>query len=107
MVESPEDHMSSKKYIGSEMLLEAAKRHQIQLSILVAETGLWAHPDVHTRLLRETGGAAMFPKVRRARKGHGENRGQLLDGIRMDDNSYANIAIKRALGVRRLDIEGF
>src|SRR3954452_22370015 len=99
--------MSFKKYVASEMLLEAARRHHIQLTRVVAESWLWAHPDVHARLLSETGCAAMFSKVRRARKGHGEIRGQLLNGIRMNDNSYANIAIKRGIGVRRLDIEGF
>jgi len=99
--------MLSKKYDASEMLLEAAKRHQIHLSVLVAETGLWAHPDVHARLLRDTGCAAMFPKSRRKR-GRGETRGQILDdGIRLDDNTAANRAIKRALGLHRLAVVGF
>jgi len=40
----------------------------------------------------------MFQKVRRGRMGQGEQRGQILDGIRLDDNSYANVALKRALG---------
>ena len=39
--------MSRSKYVASEMLLEAANRHQIHLSILVAETGLWANAKVH------------------------------------------------------------
>lgn len=99
--------MASVKYVASEMLLEALKRHDIHLSVLVAETSLWAHPDVHMRLLRKTGSAAMFPNVRRARVGQGENRGQTVNGIRLDDNSYANVAIKRALGLHRLDVEGF
>jgi hypothetical protein len=99
--------MTSKHYVASEMLLEAAKRHQINLCLLVAETGLWVHPDVHAQLLREGGSAALFPHVRRARKGQGEVRGQILDGIRMDDNSYANVAVKRALGLDRSDVEGF
>lgn len=59
--------MSRSKYVASEMLLEAANRHQIHLSILVAETGLWANAEVHRRIVRETGGAAMVPKCRRAR----------------------------------------
>lgn len=37
----------------------------------------------------------------------GEKRGQILDGIRLDDNSYANVALKRALGLHRLQLEGF
>ena len=99
--------MSSKKYVASEMLLEATRRHRINLTLLVAETGIWAHPDVHARRLRETGSAAVFPNVRRARKGQGEQRGQILEGIRLDDNNYANIAIKRELGFGRGEIEGF
>ena len=87
------------------MLLEAMNKHQIHLSVFVAETGLWTHPDVHARLLRETGGAAMFPNVRRARRG--ETRGQIIDGIRLDDNTFANLAIKRALGLRRAEVVGF
>lgn len=99
--------MTSRKYVASEMLLEAANRHQIHLSLLVAETGLWVHPDVHARIVRETGKAAMFPHVRRARIGQGEKRGDILDGVRLDDNSYANVALKRALGLHRLQLEGF
>lgn len=47
----------------------------------------------------------MFPNVRRARRG--ETRGQIIDGIRLDDNTFANLAIKRALGLRRAEVVGF
>jgi len=47
--------MVSKKYVASEMLLEAVNRHQIHLSALVAETGLWVHPDVHARSFERLG----------------------------------------------------
>jgi hypothetical protein len=97
--------VASKKYIASEMLLEAVKKHQIHLAVLVAETGLWAHPDIHARCLRETGSAAMHPKVRRARGG--ETRGQTVNGTRLDDNTYANTAFKRALGFQRDEVRGF
>lgn len=89
------------------MLIDAAHRHNIHLSVLVAETALWAHPDVHARLLSETGCVAMFPNVRRARASQGELRGQVTDGIRFDDNTYANTALKRGLGIHRLQLEGF
>lgn len=94
------------KVIASELLLEAVRRHDIHLSLLVADTGLWANPEFHHRLIRETSTAAMFPKVRRARIGQGEQRSQIVDGIRFDDNSYANVAIKRALGLGK-SAEGF
>ena len=87
------------KVIASDLLLESVHRHGIHLSVLVADTGLWANPDFHQRLVRDTGSAAMFPKVRRARIGQGEQRGQIIQGIRLDDNSYANVAIKRAIGL--------
>lgn len=94
------------KIVASELLFEAVKRHDIHLSLLVADTGLWANPEFHNRLVRDTGSAAMFPKVRRARIGQGEHRGQIVDGVRFDDNSYANVAIKRAAGLGK-SAEGF
>lgn len=94
------------KIIASELLLETVKRHDIHLSLLVADTGLWVNPEFHNRLVRDTGSAAMFPKVRRARIGQGEHRGQIVNGVRFDDNSYANVAIKRASGLGK-SAEGF
>jgi hypothetical protein len=94
-------------YDGSEMLLEAANRHGIHLSILVAETGLWAHPDVHARILGTTRSAARHPNVRRVRVGDGEERGQVVNGVRLDDNTYANRAIKEAIGLPRSEVTGF
>lgn len=87
------------KIVASELLLEAVKRHNIHLSLLVADTGLWVNPEFHNRLVLDTGSAAMFPMVRRARIGQGERRGQIVDGVRFDDNTYANVAIKRAAGL--------
>jgi hypothetical protein len=49
----------------------------------------------------------MFSNVRRARAAQGEERGQIIGGVRLDDNSYANLAIKRALGLDRGGAEGF
>lgn len=94
------------KIVASELLFEAVKRHNIHLSLLVADTGLWANPEFHNRLVRDTGSAAMFPKVRRARLSQSEHRGQIVDGVRFDDNSYANVAIKRAAGLGK-SAEGF
>jgi hypothetical protein len=90
---------------GTALLREAAARHQVCFITLIAETGLWADPQVHARLVEETGSAAWFPNMRRGRIHHGEKRGQTRDGIRFDDNSYANTAIKQAIGYR--GIKGF
>ncbi len=84
---------------ASALLLDAVQRHKIHLSLLVADTGLWVNPNFHTRLLRDTGSVAVFPHVRRARIGQGEKRSQVVNGIRFDDNTYANVAIKRAAGL--------
>ena len=94
------------KIAASELLFESVKRHDIHLSLLVADPGLWVNPEFHNRLVRDTGSAAMFPKVRRARISQGEYRGQIVDGVRFDDNSYANVAIKRAAGLGK-SAEGF
>jgi hypothetical protein len=95
------------KIIASELLLESLQRHEIHLSLLVADTGLWANPEYHHRLARNTGHAAMFPKVRRARFGQGEQPNQVVDGVRLDSNNYANMAIKRAVGLTGGRAEGF
>lgn len=82
------------------MLREALDKHNIHLSVLVAETGLWANPEVHRILVAETGRASYFPKHRRYRPGQGERCGAVLrNGVRLDNNSLANHAIKQALGV--------
>lgn len=83
------------------------QRHRIHLSLLVADTCLWACSDYHRQLINDTGCPAVFPKVRRARVGQGERRGQFCEGVRLDDNSYANLAIKRAIGLARGQATGF
>lgn len=89
------------------LLREATRRHGIHLSVLVADTGLWASPDVHRYLLAENGTGAFFPNTRRYRAGIGERRAEVRDGVRLDDNSYANHALKQALGLGRGGAVGF
>lgn len=91
---------------AADLLLGATTEHQSKLSLLVAATGIWANPAVHERLVRETGAVAISPKVRRSKPGQGEKVGQIVDGVRLDNNSYANVAIKRATGLGR-DAKGF
>ena len=92
---------------GIEILREATTRRGIQLSELVADTGIWAHPEVHRRLVAENGTGAFFPNMRRYRVGTGERKGQVVGGERLDDNAYANHAIKQATGIRRECIVNF
>jgi hypothetical protein len=96
----------SAQYNGITLFREAAQRHSIRLTILVAETGFWANPEVHQRLMKENGTGAFFPRIRRYREGAGEVKGQLGDE-RLDDNTYANHAIKQAVGIRRDDFTDF
>lgn len=99
--------MLSEKIVASELLRQSAERHGIHLSLLVADTALWANASVHRRVMSDTGCPAIFPMIRRARTGQGERRGQVCDGVRFDDNTYANYAIKRAIGLRRGQASGF
>jgi hypothetical protein len=95
------------QYDGLTMLKEAAVHHGIHLSLLVAETSLWANPEVHRWLLQENGVGAYFPNVRRFRATAGERRGEIRGSERLDDNSYANHAIKQATGIGRSAIRNF
>ncbi|MFZ3131629.1 MAG: hypothetical protein WA125_11145 [Desulfosporosinus sp.] len=89
-----------KIYDGLVMLKDAAQRNNIHLSILVAETAIWANPNMHE-------GTAWYPNTRRCRTGHGEKRGEIVDGVKLDDNTCANQAIKRAVGIPNHCLVGF
>lgn len=60
---------------------------QNNLIDLVAETSIWAKPEKVTL-------TPAYPDVRR---GAPREKGDVIDGIRMDDNTYANLALKRAI----------
>ena len=75
----------------------------IDLTRLVAATAIWVRPSDNPKF-----GKPRY-LARRARPGQGERRGEIVrelspddDGllvdVRLDDNSYANLALKRALG---------
>lgn len=90
---------------GNDQLINALKKLNIDIVSLVAETSVWASPTVCEQLISETGSSTRFPNVRRKRIE--ETRGEFVNGIKMDDNTYANNAIKNAIGVRRQDISDF
>lgn len=90
--------MSLKKIDGSKILFDALKELQINLPELVAKTSLWASPEAVKKLKRKLGSSTRYPNVRRKR---GEEiKGDVVNGIRFDDNTYANIAIKEMLGYK-------
>lgn len=88
-----------KQFDGYKILNEALLNLKIDLTALVAATGLWANPEVHETLVRNSGHGAWNPGVRRFKKGKGEKKGDIVKGNKLDDNTYANYAIKRALGI--------
>lgn len=90
--------MTLNKFDGGELLLDAVRKHNIHLSVLVAETSLWVNPHVHRRLVNETGAVARNPKIRRAKSG--ENRGPAIDGVRLDDNTFSNPTHSESRGAR-------
>jgi hypothetical protein len=86
------------------MINIACIKHQVNLATLSAETALWAHPETHFRQIRERHTPAVYPGIRRSRPG--EKRG-ITNGVRLDDNTYANGLIKRSLGLARSLVVGF
>lgn len=66
---------------------------------LVARTAIWAHPTIVARMMSKNPHATWFPAIRR--KKAAEVRGSIVQDIQLDDNSYANLAIKLATFGRR------
>ena len=57
--------------------------------------------------MAENGVGTFYPNMRRYRAGLGEQRRQIVGTECLDDNTYANNAIKKAIGVNRRDIANF
>jgi hypothetical protein len=100
--------MNDRETLRAERILdEACRKHGIDLAVLVAESSLWANPGVHRHLAATPEGPVWYPNRRRYRVGAGERKGQVKDGVQLDDNTYANYAIKRALGFAQDGLVGF
>jgi len=89
---------------AKEVLATATRQMGLSLAELVARCSIWARPDVVEEIASVTPHATWFPAVRRMRVG--ERRRSVVDGIRLDDNTAANLAIKLAVFGRR-GITGF
>lgn len=83
---------------GDLLVAAAVERLGIDLSSLLAETAIWASPEVFQLLKSENAHATWYPMARRAYEKRGEKKGQRVGDVRLDDNTYANVAIKRAVG---------
>jgi hypothetical protein len=101
-----DDHLSA-----SSLVDEACEELGYSLAKLVALASVWIHPDV-IKVLAPVDGV-WYPDRRRANLGlrregvQLERVGQRIEGITLDDNTYANTAFKRALGVERQSFTGF
>lgn len=81
---------------GDSLMDEALSRLGINLVDLIAEVSVWASPqDVKLE--------PIYPDKRR---GPAKKKGKQIDGIYIDDNTYANVAIKKAIG-REIHFENF
>ncbi|MDO5858600.1 hypothetical protein Q2490_15045 [Myroides odoratimimus] len=87
-----------KKIDGNEVLFKALNKLNINLTDLIAETSLWASPEDVKELIKINGSSTRFPYTRR--KKSKEIKGEVINGIRLDDNTYANSAIKEILGFK-------
>lgn len=74
---------------GNELLsMDSFKFIEPYLIDLIAATSIWVDP-------KNISLTPIYPNIRRGRKK--EHRGQVLYGIKIDDNTYANRAIKSAI----------
>lgn len=90
---------------GNEILSEVINELKINLPELVAMTSIWVSPETCNELKERQGSSTRYPNVRR---GHpNEEKGSIINGIRIDDNTYANGAIKSAIGIKRVNIKNF
>jgi hypothetical protein len=89
---------SNNKIDGDKILINALDKLKINLLELIAETSLWASPEAVKMLIEKTGTSTRFPNIRRKRSN--EIKGNVVNGIRLDDNTYANSAIKEILGYK-------
>jgi hypothetical protein len=97
---SPATRPKSAVLNGDDMLLNATAELGIDLPRLIAKCAVWVNPAVFNACRRQHVHAAWFPDSRRSRKGE-PKRGK-ANGVRFDDNTLANLAIKVAVfGSRR------
>ena len=96
---------------ASAVVEEACRDLGYQLADLIALASIWVAPEVY-EILRLSGGV-WYPDKRRANLGlrvdgkATEAVGQVIDGVTLDSNSFANTAFKMALGIDRRQFVGF
>lgn len=81
--------MSASKILDGDDLqnMESFKAIEAALMDLIAESSIWVSPDKAPL-------SPMYPNIKR---GAPKDRSKIIDGCQIDDNTYANTAIKRAI----------
>lgn len=80
---------------GLEIFQKVAQDLSLDFGVIIARCSFWAAPELVAVARAEHKDAAKYPKFRRANAG--EKRGETINGITLDDNSRANLAIKQAV----------
>src|SRR5258707_14355822 len=94
--------------MGKPLTLEQAlDQLKIDLGPLVAACGYWSPIEAFKFLKDENGFGVWHEKVRRHKSGEPGEKGDVIDGVRHDDNTYANVAIKRACGFVQGEPKGY
>lgn len=90
---------------GYEELIKAEKQSIIDLTELVAYTGIWANPKVFDCLKKQNQFGVWYPNMRRAR--NIERRRDRINGVTLDDNTYARKSILFATGIQQKNIKNY
>ena len=87
------------KIDAKQELIAVLEQTNVDIAQLVAKCAIFAPPDVVTPKIVDRS-ALLYPKVRRGRNTskNKEKRGSIINGVRIDDNTYANRGIKKILG---------
>ncbi|MCX6893922.1 MAG: hypothetical protein NTZ16_00085 [Verrucomicrobia bacterium] len=94
--------------MGKPLTLEAAfAQLKIDLRPLVALCGYWSPVEAFQKLREENGFGVWHEKVRRHKAGEPGKKGSVIDGVRHDDNTYANTAVKQACGFEKKQPVGY
>jgi hypothetical protein len=91
----PSDNAGSAVLDGDDLLLKVTAELGVDLPRLIAKSAIWVDPAVfHARRMQHAH-AAWFPDCRRGK--NGEPKRGVANGVRFDDNTMANLAIKVAV----------
>lgn len=86
------------KIDAKQELLKVLGQMNVDVAQLIAKCAIFVSPNVVKSKIADNS-ALLYPKVRRGRNTNKnkEKRGSIINGIRIDDNTYANRGIKKIL----------